>query len=66
MLRRSNKSALPRVVMQILQFLEHDLVSRNRLRMKTLLPHLILTFGFVRSTKISQQRQEPLGFFLLE
>lgn len=66
MLRGSDKTALHRIIMQIFQFLQHDLICRNRLRVKALLPNLILILFLVRSTMVPQLVQEAFGFLLLQ
>ena len=61
MLRRSNQSALNRIVVQVFQLLQHHLVSHYGLRVRPFLPKLVLTLGFVRRSMFVQLAQEPIA-----
>ena len=60
MLRRNHPSALDRIIVQILQLLSHHGVIRDNLRMRALLPDLILVW-FMRSTVIAKLIQKPFS-----
>ena len=53
MLRRAPPAALHRVVVQIRQLLLHHLIVQDALRVRTLLPDLILV-GFMRGPVVAE------------
>jgi hypothetical protein len=55
--------ALDRVIVQIFQFLQHDLVTHDGLRMRAFLPNLMGAFELMCRAKISELIQEPLTSF---
>ena len=63
MFRRSHKTALDRVLMQIFQFLLHDGVIANCLWMHTFLPDLMLAGSLVLSAMQRQLIEKPVAFF---
>jgi hypothetical protein len=64
--RSIDPSAFNGVIVQIIKFLQHHFIAPNLLRMRAFLPHLALTFGFVRGTEILKLIQQPLNFFGLD
>ena len=52
-------AALDGIVVQVLQFLPHDLIVRNGLRMGALLPELIL-IGLVRGAVVAELVEQPV------
>ena len=47
MLRRRHQPALHRIIVEVLEFLKHDRVARDGLRVHALLPNLMVTRSFV-------------------
>ncbi len=54
MLRCSHQTSLYRVVLNIFQLLQHHLIIRHFLWMRSLLPHLMLALHFVLGSKITE------------
>lgn len=63
MLWTTNESAPHRIIMQVFEFLPHDGVAIDRLRMKSFLPDLICARPFVLSPKITELIEEPVSMF---
>ena len=65
MLRDGYQPALDRVLVQILQLLQHDLVTYDGLRMRAFLPNLMDALRLMCGAKILELVQEPLTTFRL-
>ena len=63
MLRGSHQPALDRVIVQIFELLQHDLVTQDGLWMRAFLPNLISAFELMCHAKISELIQQPLTTF---
>ena len=59
MLRCGDQAALNRIIVQVFQLLKHHLVAHDRLRMRSLLPDLILAFGLVWCAAVAKFAEEP-------
>ena len=69
MLRQGDNAAGDRVIVQVCQLLKHHFIAHNRLRMRALLPELMLTLQFVRRATIFELMKQPiasLGFELCD
>ncbi len=63
MLGRCHKTGSHRVVVEIVQLLEHHFVGNNRLGVESLLPNLVGR-GFVGRAVIAQLIEQPIALFL--
>jgi len=63
MLRDGDQPALDRVLVQIFQLLQHDLVTHDSLRMRAFLPNVIGAIDLMCCAKILELIQEPLTSF---
>ncbi len=52
--RRRDQAALDRVIVQILQLLQHRLVAQDGLRMHAFLPDLVLAGSFMRGAVVAE------------
>jgi hypothetical protein len=59
MLRCGDQAALDRIIVHVFQLLKHHLVAHDRLRMRSLLPDLILAFGLVWRAAVTKFAEEP-------
>ena len=60
MLRRADQAALYRIIVQIVEFLEHDFITRNGLCVGAFLPDLKLVW-FVRGAIVAELIEQPLA-----
>ena len=63
MFRSGYQPTLDRVIMQVLQLLQHDLITPDGLRMRAFLPDLMNTFELMRRSKILELIQKPVASF---
>ena len=63
MLRPDDRSALNRIVMHVIQFLDHHFIIQNRLGMKSFLPDLVFAPRFVPCAIKTELIQQPEALF---
>jgi hypothetical protein len=61
MFRRGDQTALDRIIVHVFQLLKHHPVAHDRLRMRSLLPDLMLAPGEVRMTNFECENTPELG-----
>ena len=66
MLRCGHQTALNRIIVQVIQLLEHDRVAHDRLRMRSLLPDLMLAFDFMWCAVVAQFAEKPGASLLFQ
>ena len=66
MLRPCHQPSLNRVIVDIIEFLQHHLVGVNLLRVRAFLPYLMSAFGLMLGAKILELIQQPIAGFLFE
>jgi len=66
MFRRSNKSTLHGILVQIVQLLTHHFIATDNLWMHSLLPNLMLAGCFMGRTVMGQLLQKPFSTLRFE